>query len=291
MKINNIQLTSATAFDLEFDPVTPICVLRGYHSELALDLIREVMGDYDMIDDPDRIDDGRFVIHATVEMDSKNYRVCYIRNADVMGEYRLAANFEPDSTVFSEQDTIEFDRKRTERNMYFGNVFDCSSISADARLPESKHLLNEFGSFVNKLSDNDDRPLFIYDFFDRLDEAIDINPLLDKLSSLGKQVFISVCANYPKQKLKHPCVQLIDSDSNSFENLEIGEAYDNDFTVIRCPVCGQKTLDNHWICPRCGWEYDGLPEHHYSAANGATLAEYRGKFKNAITKGKEKDDV
>lgn len=77
-------------------------------------------------------------------------------------------------------------------------------------------------------------------------------------------------------------VGLDTTSANTFENLEIGEIYDSDFTVIRCPVCGHKTLDNHWICPNCNWEYDGFPEDHYSAANGATLAEYRRRFYKTI---------
>lgn len=59
----------------------------------------------------------------------------------------------------------------------------------------------------------------------------------------------------------------------------VGTAYDEDHTVIVCPVCECKTLDNHDICRVCGWEYDGFPEDHYSAANGATLADYREQYK------------
>ena len=47
---------------------------------------------------------------------------------------------------------------------------------------------------------------------------------------------------------------------------------------MKCPVCGNKTYDNYYICPHCGWEYDGLPEDQYSAANGAALKEYRENY-------------
>lgn len=188
MKIKQFQITSASTLNIEFAITAPICVLRGRYSDLALDLIREVIGDYGAQNDPDRVDDGRFVIHADMNMDNKSYNVCYIRNADFMGDNRLAVNFEPNSIRFSEDDTHEFVDKCNERDTDNSNVL---MKTADIT------------------SRNDDRPIFIYDYFDRLDEAIDITPILDKLLSLGRQVFISVCSNYPMDKLKTNKVQVV----------------------------------------------------------------------------------
>ena len=179
MKIKSIQLTSATALDLDLTLTAPICVFRGRFSDLALDLIRETIGDYNTQNNPDRVDDGRFVTHADVEMDGKNYSVCYIRNADFMGDNRLAVNFEPDSVRFSEDDTREF---------------------------------------VDKCDKDEHCPFFIYDYFDRLDEAEDITDTLDQLSSFRRQVFISVCANYPVRKMKHAKVQIINMEDDNDEN-------------------------------------------------------------------------
>ena len=186
MKIKHFQITSASTLNIEFATTAPICVLRGRYSDLALDLVRELIGDCGAQNDPDRIDDGRFVIHADIETDNKNYDVCYIRNADFMGDNRLAVNFEPNSVHFSEDDTREF-------------VDKCNKRDADNH--------NVLIKTANVVSCADDRPIFIYDYFDRLDEAIDITPILDKLSSLGRQVFISVCAGYPK--IKHEKVQMV----------------------------------------------------------------------------------
>ena len=38
---------------------------------------------------------------------------------------------------------------------------------------------------------------------------VNITPILDRLSSLGRQVFISVCSNYPIEKMKHNYVQTV----------------------------------------------------------------------------------
>ena len=175
MKIKHIQITSASTINIDFAAASPICVLHGRYSDLALDLMREVIGDYGAKNDPDRVDDGRFVIHADIEIDDKNYNVCYIRNADFMGDNRLAVNFEANSIRFSEDDTREF---------------------------------------VDKCNEDDHSPIFIYDYFDRLDEAKDITHILDKLSAFRGQVFISVCDNYPVEKMKHDKVQVIKVEIN-----------------------------------------------------------------------------
>ena len=197
MKIKNFQITSAPTINIEFASTLPISVLRGRYSDLALDLLRELIGDFGAQNDPDRMDDGRFVIHADIDMDNKNYDVCYIRNADFMGDNRLAVNFEPNSVHFSEDDTREF-------------VDKCNERDADNH--------NVLVKTANVVSCADDRPIFIYDYFDRLDEAIDITPILDKLSSLGRQVFIAVCPNYPVEKLKHDEVQIVNTEADNVKD-------------------------------------------------------------------------
>ncbi len=196
MKIKGFQITSTSTLNVECTTTAPICVLCGRYCDLALDLMREVIGDCGAQNDPDRIDDGRFVIHADIEMDNSNYSVCYIRNADFMSDNRLAVNFEPNSISFSEDYTREFVDKCNERDTDNSNV-----VIKTADIPSCK----------------DDRPIFIYDYFDRLDEAIDIAPILNKLSSLGRQIFIAVCSNYPTEKLIHNEVQIVHT-----------EAYDGD---------------------------------------------------------------
>lgn len=54
------------------------------------------------------------------------------------------------------------------------------------------------------------------------------------------------------------------------EYLELG------YKIVTCPVCGKETLDDYFICPICGWEYDGTTEENvYSSCNKATIAEHR----------------
>ena len=52
-----------------------------------------------------------------------------------------------------------------------------------------------------------------------------------------------------------------------------------------------RKLDNHYICPTCGWEYDGtVVDSDYSSANSMSIKEYRktktyNKTKTAQTGG------
>lgn len=169
MKIKNLTITSPSTLDLELDITSPVCLLSGEHSELALDLIRELIGDYNAKNDPDCYDDGRFVIHSDIEMDGKNYNVCYIRNADFIGDNRIAANFVPDSFEFSEDDTLEYLEKCKMRNKDLNNVvynYKIFSITED------------------------DRPLFVY-----CEDADDVSQALECLGSLGRQIFVAVNSN------------------------------------------------------------------------------------------------
>lgn len=46
--------------------------------------------------------------------------------------------------------------------------------------------------------------------------------------------------------------------------------------IVNCPVCGKETLDDYFICPNCGWEYDGtIEENEFSSCNKATIVDYR----------------
>lgn len=51
------------------------------------------------------------------------------------------------------------------------------------------------------------------------------------------------------------------------------------FQIVKCPICGNDTLDNFFVCPHCGWEYDGkIHDNDYSSINKMTIEEYRNSF-------------
>ena len=199
MTVKTFSITSDLA-SVEFTPDASVCFIRGNESDCVLDHVRELIGN-NPYSTPDLIDDGSFVIHADVEMDGKNYALCYLRIDEFVGDCRLAANFQPNSTKFSVDDTEEYLRKTSERNNDYSNIFDGTAEKTDDELlSESDRILAAFEKFIVQCENktNDDRPIFIYNLFDRLDESIDVRPYLDKLSALGRQVFVSVCNSHPE---------------------------------------------------------------------------------------------
>lgn len=46
--------------------------------------------------------------------------------------------------------------------------------------------------------------------------------------------------------------------------------------VVICPICGNETFDDYFICPTCKWEYDESTE--YSSVNKMTLKEYKENY-------------
>ena len=97
MKINSISITSQASLDFELKGTKPITILRGKNSSLALDLVREVIGERNFSCERVDVDGGHFIIHTEVEKGEKNYSVCYIRNAESDGDNRIAVNFKPRS--------------------------------------------------------------------------------------------------------------------------------------------------------------------------------------------------
>lgn len=66
------------------------------------------------------------------------------------------------------------------------------------------------------------------------------------------------------------------SQSSPFDLRATQEYREMGFKIVTCPVCKKETLDSHWICGHCGWEYDGTAEENaYSSCNKITVADYR----------------
>jgi hypothetical protein len=261
MTVKHVSITSKTAFDLDFDADHPICILQGENSDTALDLIREVIGDFFARNDPDRIDDGRCVIHADVEISGKNYGVCYLRNADFMNDNRIAVNFGENSLDFDRDATQKYLERIKKLNLSDQNVFYSTHLAENAQLlSQSDKILFDFEKFVRMQSASDDtRPLFIYGLFDRLDQSTDLEKIFCRLAMLGRQVFI--CAE--------KCVCL-----ENFENIAATRV---DMGTL-CPICGEMRLGFHEICKICNWQNDGFAEDRYSCANKSTAVNYRENY-------------
>lgn len=65
------------------------------------------------------------------------------------------------------------------------------------------------------------------------------------------------------------------------------------YEVVNCPVCGNETLNDYYICPHCGWEYDGHvePNRKSSANNNATIKKYRKEYLRWKKKCQKKKNI
>ena len=93
--------------------------------------------------------------------------------------------------LFDEQNCYNFHHK------YIKN-YNC--------LGESSFNIKNFKKFIalarKETVKGDTRPIYVFNFFERLDEATDILPFIDLLASLGRQVFIGI-GNYPIERFEN----------------------------------------------------------------------------------------
>lgn len=76
-------------------------------------------------------------------------------------------------------------------------LFNGCRLDNPNMLSESDAILTSFHSFIEKLpNQKNGRPVFLFNFLERLDSAVDPLPLLAELSATGRQVFILLSGNY-----------------------------------------------------------------------------------------------
>ena len=78
-------------------------------------------------------------------------------------------------------------------------------VKNDNCLGESSFNIENFKKFIEIAREEtvkgDARPIYVFNFFERLDKATDIEPFIDLLASLGRQVFIGI-GNYPIERFE-----------------------------------------------------------------------------------------
>lgn len=60
----------------------------------------------------------------------------------------------------------------------------------------------------------------------------------------------------------------------------IDEQLNSGYQLTTCPVCGNETFDDYFICPHCGWENDGTVNlEEFSTVNNSSIKEYKENLK------------
>ena len=78
------------------------------------------------------------------------------------------------------------------------HILDGSRLSVGTS-GASDLLLKKLNATIDQ---KDAHPLFIWNFMERLDEAVDLQPIFEALNATGRQVFIAVPYNYKIEKLE-----------------------------------------------------------------------------------------
>lgn len=81
--------------------------------------------------------------------------------------------------------------------------FDGVCVKRSLPLGESNLILNGFYAFINAVAKEEKgRPLFLCNFLERLDEAVDLQPVFEALLATGRQIFIIVPQSYEIKSLE-----------------------------------------------------------------------------------------
>ena len=208
MKIKSFYTTSPIFEGGRFDDDKPVCVFAA--PAVFLHMMRCLL-DGESDDTPiDETKERTFVSRVNFELDGEEIELCGILCDDqsffvaVKDGERFSAD--RTQTVVAKLRSM----KRDESNSYsFLNKY----IANETYLSECDYNIENFQRFIEiareETEKGDTRPIYVSNFFERLDEATDIEPFIDLLASLGRQVFIGI-GNYPIERFeKYTKVQVV----------------------------------------------------------------------------------
>lgn len=208
MKIKSFYTTSPIFEGGRFDDDKPVCVFAA--PAVFLHMMRCLL-DGESDDTPiDETKERTFVSRVAFELDGEDIELCGVLCDDQ--SFFVAVK---DGEHFSAERTPKViatlrSMKRDERNSYsFLNKY----VANENNLSESDYNIANFKRFIEiareETEKGDTRPIYVFNFFERLDEATDIAPFVDLLASLGRQVFIGI-GNYPIERFeKYTKVQVV----------------------------------------------------------------------------------
>ena len=201
MKIKSFYTTSPIFEGGRFDDDKPVCVFAA--PAVFLHMMRCLL-DGESDDTPiDEIKERTFVSRVNLELDGEEIELCGVLCDDqsffvaVKDGERFSA--ERTQTIVAKLRSM----KRDESNSY--NFFN-KYVANENNLSECDYNIANFKRFIEiareETEKGDTRPIYVFNFFERLDKATDIAPFVDLLASIGRQVFIGV-GNYPIERFEN----------------------------------------------------------------------------------------
>ena len=208
MKIKSFYTTSPIFEGGRFDDDKPVCIFAA--PAVFLHMMRCLL-DGESDDTPiDETKERTFVSRVNFELDGEKIELCgaLCDDQSFFVAVKDGERFSADrtQTVVAKLRSM----KRDESNSYsFLNKY----IANETYLSECDYNIENFQRFIEIAREEtvkgDARPIYVFNFFERLDEATDIEPFIDLLASLGRQVFIGI-GNYPIERFeKYTKVQVV----------------------------------------------------------------------------------
>ena len=201
MKIKSFYTTSPIFEGGRFDDDKPVCVFAA--PAVFMHMMRCIL--YGESDDTpiDETKERTFVSRVNFELDGEEIELCGVLCADQSffvavkdGEHFSA---ERTQTVVAKLRSM----KRDERNSY--SFLNKKYVANENNLSERDYNIENFKRFIEIARETtlkgDTRPIYVFNFFEHLDEATDIAPFINLLASLGRQVFIGI-GNYPIERFE-----------------------------------------------------------------------------------------
>ena len=201
MKIKSFYTTSPIFEGGRFDDDKPVCVFAA--PAVFLHMMRCLL-DGESDDTPiDEIKERTFVSRVNLELDGEEIELCGVL-CDDQSFFVAVKDGERFSTDRTQTVVAKLrSMKRGESNSY--NFFN-KYVANENNLSECDYNIANFMRFIEIVSEEtvkgDSRPIYVFNFFERLDEATDIEPFIDLLASLGRQVFIGV-GNYQIERFEN----------------------------------------------------------------------------------------
>ena len=200
MKIKSFYTTSPIFEGGRFEDDKPICVFAA--PTVFLHMMRCLL-DGESDDTPiDETKERTFVSRVAFELDGEEIELCGVLCDDqtFFVAVKDGGHFSAERTQTVVAKLLSM--KRDERNSY--NFFN-KYVANEDNLSECDYNIENFKRFIEITREEtvkgDTRPIYVFNFFERLDEATDIAPFIDLLSSLGRQVFVGV-GNYPIERFE-----------------------------------------------------------------------------------------
>ena len=187
MKIKSFYTTSPIFEGGRFDDDKPVCVLAA--PAVFLHMMRCLL-DGESDDTPiDETKERTFVSRVNLELDGEEIELCGVLCDDQSffvavkdGEHFSA---EQTQTVVAKLRSM----KRDERNSY---SFLHKYVANENNLSECDYNIANFKKFIEiareETEKGDTRPIYVFNFFERLDEATDIEPFIDLLAKICKRI-------------------------------------------------------------------------------------------------------